>query len=138
MADILIRNVKIPQGGFIYGYITSNGSFIKIGRSFQFDRTDDYIKEIEEMPKIYSTIEVPDHGDLISREWLIENWDKYVYTLTAIEAAPVIIPASEKGEIMNERGCPPDYNGGLCADYDVDCKACWKQWKQEHKAEEGK
>ena len=38
---------------------------------------------------------------------------------------------------MNERGCPPDYNGGFCADYDVDCKACWEQWEQEHKAEEG-
>ena len=37
---------------------------------------------------------------------------------------------------MNERGCPPDYNGGFCADYDVDCKACWEQWEQEHKAEE--
>ena len=36
---------------------------------------------------------------------------------------------------MNERGCPPDYNGGFCADYDVDCKACWEQWEQEHKAE---
>lgn len=37
---------------------------------------------------------------------------------------------------MNERGCPPGYNGGFCADYDVDCKACWEQWGQEHKAEE--
>ena len=36
---------------------------------------------------------------------------------------------------MNERGCPPDYNGGFCADYDVDCKACWEQWEQEHKTE---
>lgn len=37
---------------------------------------------------------------------------------------------------MNERGCPPDYNGGFCADYDVDCKACWEQWEQEQKIEE--
>jgi len=35
---------------------------------------------------------------------------------------------------MNERRCPPDYNGGFCADHDVDCKTCWEQ---EHKAEEG-
>ena len=41
-------------------------------------------------------IEVPNHSDLISREWLIKNWDKYVYTLTAIESAPAIIPASGK------------------------------------------
>lgn len=27
---------------------------------------------------------------------------------------------------MSERPlCPPDYNGGFCADYDVDCKKCW-------------
>lgn len=38
---------------------------------------------------------------------------------------------------MNERGCPPDYNGGFCADYDVDCKACWEQWEQEHKLSQG-
>ena len=36
---------------------------------------------------------------------------------------------------MDERKCPPDYNGGFCADYDVDCDACWEQWEQEHKAE---
>ena len=28
--------------------------------------------------------------------------------------------------------CPPGYNGGFCADYDVDCTACWEQWKEEH------
>lgn len=22
--------------------------------------------------------------------------------------------------------CPPGYNGGFCADYDVDCKKCWE------------
>ena len=33
---------------------------------------------------------------------------------------------------MEERKCPPDYNGGFCADYDVDCEACWEQWREEH------
>lgn len=27
-----------------------------------------------------------------------------------------------------ERGCPPDYNGGFCADYDVNCDACWEEY----------
>ena len=35
---------------------------------------------------------------------------------------------------MDGRKCPPDYNGGFCADYIVDCDACWEQWEQEHKA----
>lgn len=56
-----------------------------------------------------------------------------------VENMPAVIPAdpADRGRDMNERGCPPDYNGGFCADYDVDCKACWEQWEQEHKAEEG-
>ena len=37
---------------------------------------------------------------------------------------------------MDERGCPPDYNGGFCADYNVDCDACWEQWRQEHEMED--
>lgn len=27
--------------------------------------------------------------------------------------------------------CPPDYNSGFCADYGLDCDACWAQWVQE-------
>ena len=34
-----------------------------------------------------------------------------------------------KGEVVEERGCPPGYNGGFCADYDVDCETCWRKWK---------
>ena len=33
---------------------------------------------------------------------------------------------------MNEYPlCPPGYNGGFCADYDVDCKKCWEGYKEE-------
>ena len=27
-----------------------------------------------------------------------------------------------------ERYCPPDYNGGMCAEGGVDCKRCWMAW----------
>lgn len=27
--------------------------------------------------------------------------------------------------------CPPGYNGGFCADYDVDCKKCWEEYEEE-------
>lgn len=29
---------------------------------------------------------------------------------------------------VEAKGCPPDYNGGFCADYDVDCDACWEEY----------
>ena len=33
---------------------------------------------------------------------------------------------------MRAKECPPGYNGGFCADYDVDCEACWEQyWEEE-------
>ena len=32
--------------------------------------------------------------------------------------------------MIDKRGCPPSYNSGFCADYDVDCDACWKEWKE--------
>lgn len=33
--------------------------------------------------------------------------------------------------------CPPDYNGGFCADYDVDCDKCWESYRgNETKREE--
>ena len=95
---------------------------------------------------------VPSHGDLIDREALIKAlhawfdddevhaFEKDAYwhhgvVMKIINNVPTIISA-EEGE-MDKRGCPPDYNGGFCADYDVDCKICWEQWEQEHKAEKG-
>ena len=33
-----------------------------------------------------------------------------------------------KSQPVKEKGCPPDYNGGFCADYDVDCDACWEEY----------
>lgn len=83
-------------------------------------------------------IEVPPHGDLIDRNDIKDrvSWCTTVnHALIECDRAPTIIPA-EQGEI-DKQGCPPDYNGGFCADYDVDCKVCWEQWEQEHKAEEG-
>lgn len=124
MADILIRGMEMPK----------NCATCRLWTCCEGYKTADYNNPNRHFS--CPLIEVPNHGDLISREWLIKNWDKYVYTLTAIEAAPTIIPASKNRRGMNKQGCPPDYNSGFCADYDVDCKACWKQWEQEHKVKE--
>lgn len=94
---------------------------------------------------------IPSHGDLIDREALIKAlhawfdddevhaFEKDAYwhhgvVMKIINEVPTILPAEESE--MDKRGCPPDYNGGFCADYNVDCKACWEQWEQEHKVEE--
>ena len=34
---------------------------------------------------------------------------------------------------MRAKECPPGYNGGFCADYDVDCEACWEQYRDKEK-----
>ena len=49
---------------------------------------------------------------------------KYHVTIT-IEKKPY---KSVKEKSSEEKGCPPDYNSGFCADYDVDCDACWEEY----------
>ena len=52
----------------------------------------------ERRPDWCPLIPIPAHGDLVERDWLLKNSWRYAYMLTAMEAAPIIIPASGEGE----------------------------------------
>lgn len=101
-------NMEMPQEGFVEVLIRDDGTVLQTGQSYRIDGTDYYTPYVGEMPVIYKAVPVPPHGRLIDADAL-PIYDKpigkmmmfggeYVYTQTAIDNAPTIIPADKEGE----------------------------------------
>lgn len=119
-------DMEMPKEGFVEILIRDDGTVQQTGQSYRIDGTDYYTPYVSEMPKMFTAVPVPPHGDLIDRDALMHEFEKAERTMEQhgreyscsflsssqeistewycvediLEAAPAVIPAdtAEEGE----------------------------------------
>lgn len=76
--SILIKNMEMPKEGFVEILIRDDGTVQQTGQSYRIDGTDYYTPYVGEMPVMYKAVHVPPHGDLIDRDKLERDIERYV------------------------------------------------------------
>lgn len=102
MSGIYLKGLKMPKEKPITVIISQSGKCYCLANTIKDDIDTVRLVKIE-------AVKVPDHGRLIDKDAL-PNYDKpigkmmmfggeYVYTQTAIDNAPTIIPADKDSEL---------------------------------------
>jgi hypothetical protein len=66
-------DMEMPKDGFVEILIRDDGTVQQTGQSYRIDGTDYYTPYVGEMPKMFTAVPVPPHGDLIDRDALIKD-----------------------------------------------------------------